>query len=198
MNEGLIFGAFKGFIYNLAQVAFVLYPSVYFANKNGSDSKYLAFLSSYTVLDALFYPIDSLKNILYADTLGKYSLKTATTSVNFADLYRGIVMKLAYNVPVLSGYYCTTQAGYEYEALAAWALAFALYPLQSQKVRAQVSAASAISSINANTSPVGRGSYQGALLFVALNALIGYSLRPLFAKEKVEAMELAVATKLKM
>jgi len=73
MNEGLIFGAFKGFIYNFAQVAFVLYPSVYFANKNGSDSKYLTFLSTYTVLDALFYPVDTLKNILYADTLGKYS-----------------------------------------------------------------------------------------------------------------------------
>ena len=82
--------------------------------------------------------------------------------------------------------------------MAAWALAFVLYPLQSQKVRAQVSAATAISTINANTSPVARSSYQGALLFVALNALIGYSLRPLFSKEKVEAMELAVAAKLKM
>ena len=73
MNEGLIFGAFKGVIYNFAQLAFILYPSVYFANKNGSDSKFMTFLASYTFLDALFYPLDSLKNILYADTLGKYS-----------------------------------------------------------------------------------------------------------------------------
>ncbi len=71
MNEGILFGAFKGTIFNLAQFGLVPYPSVYFANKNGSDSKYLTFLSSYTVLDALFYPIDTLKNILYADTLGK-------------------------------------------------------------------------------------------------------------------------------
>jgi hypothetical protein len=70
LNEGLFFGAFKGVIYNFAQFAFVLYPSVYFANK--SDSKFIAFLSSYTFLDALFYPLDSLKNILYADTLGEY------------------------------------------------------------------------------------------------------------------------------
>lgn len=114
------------------------------------------------------------------------------------DLYRGLTLKLAYNIPVLSGYYCTTQAGCETEALLAWALAFILYPLQSQKIRAQVSAASAISSINANTSPVSRNSFQGALLYVAINALIGYSLRPLFAKEKVEALEMAVDAKLKM
>lgn len=78
MNEGLIFGAFKGVIYSFAQFAFVLYPSVYFANKNGSDYKFLTFLSSYTFLDALFYPVDTLKNILYADTLGTYSTLQAT------------------------------------------------------------------------------------------------------------------------
>ena len=72
MNEGVISGAFKGFALNFAQFGLVLYPSVYFANKNGSDSKFLTFLSTYTFLDALFYPLDSLKSILYADTLGRY------------------------------------------------------------------------------------------------------------------------------
>ena len=78
MNEGVVYGAFKGIIFNLAQVSFVLYPSVYFANKNGSDSQLLSFVSTYTLLDALFYPIDSLKNILYADTLGSYSTALIT------------------------------------------------------------------------------------------------------------------------
>lgn len=72
MNEGLLFGAYKGLIFNFAQFGLVLYPSVYFANKNGSDSKLLTFLASYTLLDAIFYPIDSLKNILYADTQSQY------------------------------------------------------------------------------------------------------------------------------
>lgn len=114
------------------------------------------------------------------------------------DLYRGLPLKLAYNLPVLSGYYCTTQSGYETEALLSWALAFALYPINTQKVRAQVSAAGKISSINASTSPVLRNSYQGALLYVILNALIGYSMRPLFSKEKVEALELSMKAKLQM
>ena len=74
MNEGLILGAYKGLIFNFAQLSLVLYPAVYFANKNNSESKFLTFLSTYTFFDALFYPVDSLKNILYADTLAKYSM----------------------------------------------------------------------------------------------------------------------------
>lgn len=73
MNEGVFLGAFKGLIFNAAQLGLVLYPAVYSANKNGSDSKFFSFFTTYTLLDALFYPVDSLKNILYADTLGKYS-----------------------------------------------------------------------------------------------------------------------------
>lgn len=75
MNEGVFLGAFKGLIFNVAQLGLVLYPSVYLANKNGSDNKFISFLTTYTALDALFYPVDTLKNILYADTLGKYSKK---------------------------------------------------------------------------------------------------------------------------
>ena len=73
MNEGLFLGAFKGTVFNVAQLGLVLYPSVYLANKNGSENKFWTFLTTYSILDALFYPVDSLKNILYADTLGKYS-----------------------------------------------------------------------------------------------------------------------------
>ena len=65
-------GGFKGFIYNFAQFGLVLYPSVYLANKNGGDSKFFTFLSTYTFFDALFYPVDTLKNILYCDVQGSY------------------------------------------------------------------------------------------------------------------------------
>ena len=78
MNEGVIFGAFKGTTFNLAQFGLVLYPAVYMANKNGSESKFASFAVTYTCLDALFYPVDTLKNILYADTLGAYSITIST------------------------------------------------------------------------------------------------------------------------
>ena len=64
-------GAFKGFIFNFAQFGFVLWPSVYLTNKSGGD-KFTTFLSTYTFLDAIFYPLDTLKTILYADTVGHY------------------------------------------------------------------------------------------------------------------------------
>ena len=71
----------------------------------------MTFLGTYTALDAILYPLDTLKNIMYADTLGHYSLKTVLNSTGFLDLYQGIIFKLIYNVPVLSGIYCTTQTG---------------------------------------------------------------------------------------
>jgi len=34
MNEGVFLGAFKGVVFNFAQLALVLYPAVYSANKS--------------------------------------------------------------------------------------------------------------------------------------------------------------------
>lgn len=83
--------------------------------------------------------------------------------------------------------YCTTQEGMEVQALFAWAAALVLYPINTQKVRAQVSG-SVLSTINSKTSPVLQASYRGALTYIALNALIGYSMRPLFSQEKLTSI----------
>ena len=80
--------------------------------------------------------------------------------------------------------------------MAAWALALALYPLNTQKVRAQVSG-SVLSTINEKTSAVGSGNYRGALTYIILNAFIGYSMRPLFSQEKLSLIDGYVKDKLK-
>lgn len=82
LNEGLLLGAFKGAIFNVAQLAFVLYPAVYFANKNGSEHKFLTFAATYTIFDSLLYPVDTLKSILYADTLGSYCTRSLIKQLN--------------------------------------------------------------------------------------------------------------------
>ena len=107
-------------------------------------------------------------------------MKSVATRTDFADLYRGIFAKLVYNLPVLSGIYFTTQVGCEVQALAAWATALALYPLNTFKVRSQVSG-SLISSVSERTGQIGHSSYRGAGTYLLLNALIGYTLRPLFS-----------------
>lgn len=105
-------------------------------------------------------------------------------------------MKLAYNVPVLSGIYCTTQTGKELEATLSWAMAALLYPLNTMKVRAQVST-SLLSSTNSNTSKITHSSYRGVVPFLLLNILVGYSLRPLFSQEKLSELEHEVKNRLR-
>lgn len=56
------------------------------------------------------------------------------------------------------------------------------------KVRAQVSAAS-ISTITPTTGAVFHSAYRGVFPFILLNALVGYSLRPLFSKSKLAEIE---------
>ena len=115
---------------------------------------------------------------------------------NLIELYRGLPLKLIYNLPLLSGYYCTTQTGYEPFALASWIAALVLYPLNTQKVRAQVSASS-LSTINGKTGPIAHSSYRGALTFVLLHAFIGYSLRPLFGEDMLSKIEGGIKNELK-
>jgi hypothetical protein len=111
------------------------------------------------------------------------------------DLYRGIAFKLAYNIPVLSGIYCTTQTDLELQAWISWAAAAVLYPLNTMKVRAQVSATS-ISTVNSATGPIFHSAYRGVVPFILLNALVGYSLRPLFSQSKLASIDSSVKAEL--
>lgn len=111
-------------------------------------------------------------------------------------LYRGIFFKLAYNIPVLSGIYSTTQTDCQGQALVSWLAAAFLYPLNTLKVRSQVSA-TAISTITPSTGPVFHSAYRGVVPFILLNALVGYSLRPLFSSAKLAEIEGEVNSELK-
>lgn len=42
---------------------------------NKSNNKYATFLTTYTIFDALLYPIDAIKNILYSETHAGLSKK---------------------------------------------------------------------------------------------------------------------------
>jgi hypothetical protein len=81
------------------------------------------------------------------------------------------------------------------QAWLSWAAAALLYPLNTMKVRAQVSA-TAISTITASTGPVFHSAYRGVVPFILLNVFIGYSLRPLFSKAKLAEIEGGVQAEL--
>ena len=73
MNEGVFKGALKGLSLSLLQFSTVMFPAVYLTSKSNSDSRFTKFVTSYTLFDTIMYPLDSIKNILYADTLGSLS-----------------------------------------------------------------------------------------------------------------------------
>jgi hypothetical protein len=148
MNEGLFRGAMKGVSMNLLQFSGVLFPAVYLTAKSAPEDRFAKFVISYTAFDTLLYPLDTIKNILYADTLGTMSnfskisvgLSTLLSRISFNELYSGYFSKMIYNLPILSGIYHTTQVGKETEALISWAAAAVLYPLNTNKVCYQLAA----------------------------------------------------------
>lgn len=66
MNDGAFRGTLRGLSLNFLQASLVLWPSVLFTNKTNGGS--YSFMASYLLLDALLYPVDTLKNIMYANT----------------------------------------------------------------------------------------------------------------------------------
>lgn len=105
-------------------------------------------------------------------------------------------MKLAYNLPVLSGIYCTTQTDMQTQAWLSWAAAAILYPINTLKVRAQVSG-TPLSTITPNTGAIFHSAYRGVVPFILINALVGYSLRPLFSQSKLAEINNGVQEELK-
>lgn len=133
----------KGSILSALQFSLVLYPAVYMTNK--SQNKYTTLLASYTALDALLYPLDTIKTILYAETheglSNKHSnldLRRVLGAANIYNLYKGLVYKLAFNIPYLTSMYLTTQSDSGTTTLLSWLATAALYPLSTIKVRSQL------------------------------------------------------------
>lgn len=101
-------------------------------------------------------------------------------STSLANLYRGLVFKLGFNVPYLTSLYLTTQTDCNTAALLSWVATAALYPLSTLKVRAQLLPTQFSAGKEANYS-MRSGLYRGVVPFILLNALLGWTLRPLFS-----------------
>lgn len=66
MNDGAFRGTLRGLSLSLAQASLVLWPSVLLTNKTNGTPYH--FVGTYLALDALLYPLDTIKNIMYANT----------------------------------------------------------------------------------------------------------------------------------
>lgn len=75
MNDGAFRGTLRGVSLSFLQSSLVLWPAALLTNKYKGGMK--EFIASYLAFDTLLYPLDTLKNIMYANTadpLSKSSL----------------------------------------------------------------------------------------------------------------------------
>lgn len=179
----------KGSLLAAAQLSLVLYPSVYVANK--SSNKYTAFLTTYTLFDALLYPIDTIKSILYSETHARLRLRDVLTGHTYASIYRGLVFKLGFNIPYLTSLYLTTQGDNGVSTAVSWLATAALYPLNTLKVRTQLLTTDFSVGKEAGNG-LRSGLYRGVVPFILLNAVLGWTLRPLFSSEKLAGFQASI------
>jgi hypothetical protein len=72
-NGGLLRGWFRGSVANTLQFSSVAFPALYISNTFDTGiGKLASFLAFYTLFDALMFPLDKIKTLLYADTRLEY------------------------------------------------------------------------------------------------------------------------------
>lgn len=110
---------------------------------------------------------------------------------SLANLYRGVSLKLGFNIPYLTSLYLTTQGDSASTAALAWLVTAALYPMSTIKVRSQL-LGTPFSVGKEPKSSFRAGLYRGVVPFILLNAALGWTLRPLFSAERLEELRSSV------
>lgn len=87
----------------------------------------------------------------------------------------------------MTSLYLTAQSNSETTIMLSWLVTAALYPLSTLKVRSQL-LHTRFAIQEANT-PIKSGLYRGVLPFLLINAVFGFTLRPLFSAGKLDAIK---------
>lgn len=135
--NGFFRGFFRGALVNLAHFFGATYQTFVWASQKSFSEQILAS----TVFETLFYPLDTVKTLLFTDIQGNYRgalecLGRTVQESGFTGLYRGLPLKLLYNVAFLGH----LRNFYENNSLALittplWLFA---YPLLMLKTRFQI------------------------------------------------------------
>ena len=96
------------------------------------------------------------------------------------NLYRGFFFKLGFNIPYATSLYLTAQGNSDASILLSWLVTAALYPLTTLKVRSQLLVTD-FSICQEATGSFRYGLYRGLIPFLLINAVFGWTLRPLFS-----------------
>lgn len=177
MNDGAFRGTLRGVTMSAIQTSLVLWPSIVLTNRNKGELT--SFVSTFCILDAIMYPLDTLKNRMYAFTTNPQSnnknyvdLRQALSNFSFGNIFGGLTAKFAFNLPFAAAIYSTAQR--DENAWMYWLGTAALYPLNTLKVRFQTGVGV----------PSRFGLFNGLVPFLAMNMLVAWELTALSSKEK--------------
>ena len=190
-DQGAAKGFFRGYWMNLVQFLSVQYHSLLWSYNTNLPTHFL--ISS--LIEAAFYPIDTVKTIIYSDLNrnyknGRHCLKSVLSTNGIAHLYRGLPLKLTYNAAFLFN----LRNMYEdnsltYLSLPLW---FLSYPLLTIKTRLQVCDTKVSYQSAENSAKVSArmfrnqpitSLYAGFLPFAAVNLLFSWTFYALYSEE---------------
>lgn len=111
--------------------------------------------------------------------------------MNLSSLYRGLFFKLSFNLPYATSLYLSASSNSEASILFSWLVTAALYPLSTLKVRSQLMFTDF--AVEKEITHLFRsGLYRGVVPFLLINAVFGWTLRPLFSQQKLAALKESV------
>ena len=85
MNDGAFRGSLRGLSMSFLQASLVLWPSIAL-NSNKPDVSVTDFLKTYLFFDFLLYPLDNIKNRMYAETANPQSRKSSYLRLGVCSL----------------------------------------------------------------------------------------------------------------
>ncbi len=67
MNDGAFRGTLRGLSMNFLQASLVLWPAALITNRGNNG--FFEFMATFSILDALLHPLDTIKNRMYGNTI---------------------------------------------------------------------------------------------------------------------------------
>ena len=189
-NGGIFGGWFRGALVNTFQFSSVVFPALYLSNTyDFGFGKLAGFLGWLTVFDAIMFPLDKVKTVLYADTRNEYKSNRCSNSEFSAfgevkglkSAYAGLGAKLIFNIPWACAAYTTVNDSPLIDKVLSWAAVAFFYPLNGIKTVHQLKN-TVISTPIVEKLPM--GVYRGFLPFVIANALGGVVLHNLTGQDR--------------
>ncbi|EAR90415.1 carrier protein (macronuclear) [Tetrahymena thermophila SB210] len=167
-------GYFRGALLNLLQFCGAPYQSLIWSRNSGITNQVI--VSS--IFEAFFYPLDTVKTLIYNDVQGKYKgafhcASQVVQNAGWSRLYAGIFQKLIFNSALI--FHLNQVWDGSSQQWASLALVAAAYPLLVLKTRFQVAGTPLALATSNEVLKVNRKTlYAGLVPYLIFNTLFAY------------------------